>query len=208
MLVCLISSKVPHGLYESAFFVCLFIFFFLLSFLFFFFIFGLGSLNFDLGISGREHRNGGLKNCVFCFCFLFCFGLVLYAKVRSTELKIFNILRAYELKFEPNLGHRAKSSFNFWKISAVGVKFSYFSLKVGSKELNDAASRDLKSSGRGKKRRSWLPDIPVQGGGSEKPNSIRQLLMATSRKCSRYQHTYYDVIWKQSPFKTINRFSI
>ena len=27
-----------------------------------------------------------------------------FAKVRSKELKIFNILRAYELKFEPNLG--------------------------------------------------------------------------------------------------------
>ena len=31
-----------------------------------------------------------------------------FAKVRSTELKIFKILRAYELKFEQKLGCRAK----------------------------------------------------------------------------------------------------
>ena len=70
--------------------------------------------------------------------------------VRSKELKMFNILRAYELKFEPNIGCRTKTSSKMLtKISLVGVKISYFSLKVGSKELNHAATGDLKSSGKG-----------------------------------------------------------
>ena len=36
-----------------------------------------------------------------------------FVKIRSKELKIFNILRAYELKFEQNLGCRAENSVNF-----------------------------------------------------------------------------------------------
>ena len=34
-------------------------------------------------------------------------------------------------------------------------------LKVGSKELNHAATGDLKNGGRSVKRGSWPPDIPV-----------------------------------------------
>ena len=44
-----------------------------------------------------EHPNGGLKN--FFFFFFFFFAKV---HVRSKELKIYNILRAYELKFGSN----------------------------------------------------------------------------------------------------------
>ena len=36
-----------------------------------------------------------------------------FAIVRSKELKIFDILRAYKLKFKPNLGCRAENSSNF-----------------------------------------------------------------------------------------------
>ena len=50
-----------------------------------------------VGMSGRERRNGGLKNWFF------------FAKVRSNELKIFNILRTYELKFGPDLGCRTEN---------------------------------------------------------------------------------------------------
>ena len=47
------------------------------------------------GTSGRGALNFGLSRCE---------GLQRGApKVRSKELKLFNILRAYELKFESNL---------------------------------------------------------------------------------------------------------
>ena len=72
-----------------------------------------------------------------------------FAKVRSEELKFFNILKAYELKFEPNLDCRVETSSNFWQISLVGAKISYFCSKWGSKELNHAATGDLKNSRRG-----------------------------------------------------------
>ena len=54
-----------------------------------------GALNFIL------RRNGGVKDGIF-------------AKVRSKELKIVNILTTYnELKSEPNLGCTAGNSSNF-----------------------------------------------------------------------------------------------
>ena len=90
--------------------------------------------------------------------------LIFFAKVRSKELKIFNIsLRAYELKFEPNLGCRAENS-NVWQISLLDmleVKIWYFCSKWESKELNHAATGDIKNDGRGVKRGSWPPDIPI-----------------------------------------------
>ena len=60
--------------------------------------------SFFVGMSGAKRQNEGLKNWLF---FLFFF-----AKVRSKELKIFNILRAYALKFEPNLDCRAENVSN------------------------------------------------------------------------------------------------
>ena len=85
-----------------------------------------------VGMSTVERQNGGLKNWYF-FC----------AKLRSKELKIFNISRAKELKFEPNLS-RAENMINFWH-SLVGAKISSLSHKMGSKYLNHAATGDLKS---------------------------------------------------------------
>ena len=69
-------------------------------------------------------------------------------------MKIFNILRAYELIFGPNLGCRTENPLNFQQISLTGVKICYFLLKFGSKELNHAATGDLKSGGRGLKKGS------------------------------------------------------
>ena len=51
--------------------------------------------------------------------------------------------------FEPNLGCRAENSSNF-----KSAKISYFSLKVGSGEMNHAAIGDLKNGGRCIKRES------------------------------------------------------
>ena len=65
--------------------------------------------------------------------FLFVFVFVL-AKVRSKELKIFIILRAYELKFGPSLGCRIE---NF-------VMFVKFLLQV-SKFIRFASIGDLKN---------------------------------------------------------------
>ena len=107
-----------------------------------------GALNFILG-RYVQHKapKWGLKSWSF-------------AKVRS-KLKIFKIRRAYELKFEPNLGCTAGNSSNFWQIiSLAGVKIWYFA-QSGSKELNHAATVDLKNSGRSIKRCSWPPDIPI-----------------------------------------------
>ena len=91
----------------------------------------LGVLNF---FGGRDiwcgATNGGLKNCFF---FFFLFFVV---KVRSKELKIFNILRANELKLGPSSGCRTENSFNFLKISLTEVKIYYFCSKWGSKELS------------------------------------------------------------------------
>ena len=76
-----------------------------------------------------------------------------FSPIRFKDLKIFNILRAYKLKFEQNLGCRTENSFNFWQISLSGVKlYHYFCKKKGSKELNHSATGDLKSGGRGLKR--------------------------------------------------------
>ena len=68
----------------------------------------LGALNFFffcslVGMSGVEYRNGGLKN----FFFFFACGS------RSKELKNFNVLRAYELKFGPNLDNRTENFYKF-----------------------------------------------------------------------------------------------
>ena len=49
----------------------------------------------------QSAETGGLKNWF------------LFVKVRSKELKISNILWAYELKFRPNLGCRTENSLNF-----------------------------------------------------------------------------------------------
>ena len=49
-------------------------------------------------------------------------------KVRSEELKVFNILRACELKFELNLGCTTENSLKFWQIPLAGVKIDYFLL--------------------------------------------------------------------------------
>ena len=86
-----------------------------------------------------ERRNGGLKNYFFSF---FC------SKVRSKELKTFNILRAYELKFRL----QNWKFLNVWQISLAGVKIYYFCSKWRSKELNLAATGDLKNGERGVKR--------------------------------------------------------
>ena len=85
-------------------------------------------------MSGGKHRNRGLKNWFF-------------AKVRSKELKIFKILRAYELKFEPYLGCRAENSSIFWQISLVGIKIWHLCPKLGSKELNHATTGDWRMAG-------------------------------------------------------------
>ena len=63
-----------------------------------------------------------------------------------------------------NLGHlrfTTEKPSKFWQISLAGVKVYYFCSKLGSKKLNHAATGDLKSGGRGVKRGSWPPDIPV-----------------------------------------------
>ena len=72
------------------------------------------SFVFLVGMASAKHQNGGLKTDSF-------------VKVRSKELKIFNILRPYELIFESNLGCRAENSSNFWQTSLLGVKIWYFS---------------------------------------------------------------------------------
>ena len=59
-------------------------------------------------------------------------------------MKVFNILRAYEQKFGPNLGCTTENPFKFWQIP------------LAAKELNHAATGlrlgisvgDLKSDGR------------------------------------------------------------
>ena len=107
-----------------------------------------------VGMSDAERRYGGLKDFFFFF-----------AKVRSKELKIFNILRAYKLKFGPNLGCRTKNVFIFWaNFSCRSQNLSFLLKSGGSKELNHAATGDLKSGGRGVKSGSCLLDIPVPPG--------------------------------------------
>ena len=84
---------------------------------------GSGALNFCLvGMSGAERRNGSLKNWS------------VFAKVRSKELSIFNILRAYGLKFMkfgPNLGCRTENSLNCWRNFSRRSQNVLFLLKVG-----------------------------------------------------------------------------
>ena len=89
---------------------------------------------------------GGLKNW--------------FSGERSKELKIFNIMGAYELKFGPNLGCRTESSFNFWLIS-LGVKMYYFLLKVWVKRTESCCNWGTKlgNGERGVKRGSWPSDI-------------------------------------------------
>ena len=94
-----------------------------------------GALNFCSGGDvWCRPPNGGLKNWF-------------SAKVRSKERNIFNILRAYELKFGPNLGCKTENPLNFWQFFLTGVKIYYFCLKwrlknwimlqLGSKERRE-----------------------------------------------------------------------
>ena len=134
-------------------------------------------------MSGAKHGNGDLKNCSF-------------TKVRSKELKIFNILRAYELKFEPNLGCRAENSSIFWQIFLImfiGVKIWYFCSKWGSKEVNHAATTDLKNGGRGVKRRSCPPYIPIP------PFQVSALPRLTCLMKGKHKHTI-NIIFSQYSF--------
>ena len=73
----------------------------------------LEGLNFGLG---RDDRCGVLK-WVFK-------ELIFFAKVRASKrTESFNILRAYELKFEPNLGCRPENFSNFGQNSIPEVEF-------------------------------------------------------------------------------------
>ena len=103
---------------------------------------------FLVGMSCAKCGNVGLKNWFF-------------TKVSSKELKIFNSLRAYKLKFEPDLGCRAENSSICWQISLVGIKIWYFCSKWGSKKLNHAVTGDLKNGGRGVKSGFWPLNIPI-----------------------------------------------
>ena len=103
---------------------------------------------FGVGMSGVERQNEGLKNWFF-------------AKVRSKELTIFNILRAYELKFGPNLGCRTENSLNFWQISLTRVKIYYFCSKWGLKNWIMLQLGSKEKWSKGVKRGSWPPDIPI-----------------------------------------------
>ena len=49
--------------------------------------------------------------------------MILFVKYKSKELKIFNILRARELKFGPNLGCRTENSFQIFNKICVESKF-------------------------------------------------------------------------------------
>ena len=64
---------------------------------------------------------------------------------------------ACELKFEPNLGWRAKFLRNF-SCRSQNINFCW---KLWSKELNDTVTGGLKNDRRGMKRGSWPPDIPA-----------------------------------------------
>ena len=69
-----------------------------------------GALNFIFGrYVRRKAPKWGSEELIFFF-FFFCESKV-YNMYK--DLKLFNILRAYELKFEPNLGCRAENSSNF-----------------------------------------------------------------------------------------------
>ena len=109
-------------------------------------------------------------------------------KVRSMELQNFHVLRTYELKFEPNFGCRADNNSKFWKNSLVGVKIYYFCSKCGcSKELNHAATGDLKNGRRGMKRGSWPPDIPIPPFQVSAPSGIDR---RSKYKCFYYLTTF------------------
>ena len=69
-------------------------------------------------------------------------------KILKTEFKK-NIMRAYELKFGPNLGCRTEILQIL--IPCRSQTFYSFSSKWGSNELNDAATGDLKNGRRGVK---------------------------------------------------------
>ena len=87
-----------------------------------------------------------------------------FVKVRSDELKIFNIFRGYELKFVPNLGCITDNFSFFDKFQSQETKFIIFLFKMGggSKELNHAGTNwEFENGGRGMKRGSCLPGIPV-----------------------------------------------
>ena len=99
-----------------------------------------------LGMSGADRQNRGLKNLFFFFFFL--------AKVRSKEVKGFNILRAYELKFGPNLGCTTENPFEILgKLLLQESKFIIMCPKFGSKELNHAVTRFRLGSWGSKERR-------------------------------------------------------
>ena len=144
---------------------------------------------FLVGMSGAKCQNGkcGSKELIFC-------------EVRSKELKIFNIWKVYELIFEPNLGCRAESSSNFWHISLIGVK-----IKWESKELNHAATGDLKNGGRGVKRGSWLLDIlmPPFQVSAPFPGAITSIkLYIQKQKNVTYSiaQEWYDILSLQIPY--------
>ena len=77
---------------------------------------GRGGLNFIFGRYVQREAPKWSKELIFC-------------KSKAKEVKIFNILRGYKLKFEPNLGCRAENSSDFWQISLLRVKIWYFCSK-------------------------------------------------------------------------------
>ena len=81
---------------------------------------GEGALNFCFG---RDVRGRALK--------WRSKELIFFVKVKSNELKIFNILRAYKLKFGPNLGCRTENSINFVAHFSRRSQNLSFLLKVG-----------------------------------------------------------------------------
>ena len=78
--------------------------------------------------------------------------------VMSKELLFFFFFfffYTYKLKFGPNFACRA-INFDKFQISLVGVKNYYIYSKWGSKELNHAATGDLKNGGRACHEKGYL----------------------------------------------------
>ena len=106
--------------------------------------------------------------CLFVGFFVCLIACLFFAKVRSKALKIcctfwglmnWNLSQIYA-------ADRVENSSNFWQISLVGVIFFFFFfffflLKVGSEELNHAATGDLKNGGRGLKGAGLLTHRPL-----------------------------------------------
>ena len=61
----------------------------------------------------------------------------------------------------PTLGCLAENSSIFWTNFSRRSQNLIFLLTVGSKELNHAATEDLKNGRRGVRRGFWPPDIPI-----------------------------------------------